>query len=44
MPKVLKILDPEKVKKEIEGYLSSNEDARFVRRLDAILLVLNGLG
>ena len=42
MPKTLKILHPEKVKREIEEYLSSNEDARFVRRLDAILLVLNG--
>ena len=42
MPKILKIKDPEKVREEIAKHISSSADARFVRRLDVILLVLNG--
>jgi transposase len=41
MPKVLQIEDVERVKAEIQDYFSVNEDARFVRRLDVILLICN---
>ena len=41
MPKVLEIKDVERVTVEIQDYFSVNEDARFVRRLDVILLVCN---
>ena len=41
MPKVLEIEDVDRVKAEIQDYFSVNEDARFVRRLDVILLICN---
>lgn len=41
MPKVLQIKDVERVNAEIQDYFSVNEDARFVRRLDVILLICN---
>jgi transposase len=42
MPKVLKIKDPEGVKERIHDFFSSNDDARFLRRLDVILLICDG--
>ena len=42
MPKVLQIKDLEKVKNEIQAYFNTNEDARFVRRLDVVALICNG--
>ncbi len=42
MTKILQTKNPGKVKKEIQEYISNNLDARFVRRLDVITLVLNG--
>ena len=41
MPKVLEIKNVEQAKKELNDYFSTNEDARFVRRLDIIALVCN---
>ena len=41
MPKVLHIKDVERVKAEIQEHFSVNEDARFVRRLDCMLLICN---
>ena len=42
MPKILKIKDPKRVKAEIQEYFGRYEDARFVRRLDVILLICEG--
>jgi transposase len=42
MPKVLKIKNIDKVKIKIKSFFSSNEDARFVRRLDVIALICDG--
>ena len=42
MTKILQTKNPGKVKKEIQEYISNNLDARFVRRLDVISLVLIG--
>ena len=42
MPKKLEIRDSEKIRSEIQKFFSSDEDARFVRRLDTILLICNG--
>ena len=42
MAKILKFSDPDQIGREISEYFSNNENARFVRRLDIILLVLNG--
>lgn len=39
MPKILKNKDPEWVKEKAQEYIGSNEDARFIRRLDMILLI-----
>lgn len=39
MPKVLFIQDVEKVRAELADYFASNEDARYVRRLDMLLLL-----
>lgn len=41
MPRVLQIKEVERVKAEIQDYFSVNEDARFVRRLDVVLLICN---
>lgn len=41
MPKLLKIENIERIKAEIQSHFSVNEDARFVRRLDIILLLCN---
>jgi len=41
MPKLLKIENAERIKAEIQSHFSVNEDARFVRRLDIILLLCN---
>ena len=41
MPKILKIKDVEKIKAEIQSHFSVDEDARFVRRLDVVLLLCN---
>ena len=41
MPKLLEIKNVEQIKKEINNFFSSNEDARFVRRLDIIALICN---
>ena len=41
MPKILKIKDVEKIKDEIQNHFSVDEDARFVRRLDVVLLLCN---
>ena len=42
MPKVLKIKNLEKVKDKIQNYFSVNQDARFVRRVDAVSLIYDG--
>lgn len=42
MPKILKIIDLEGVKAEVQEYFTLHEDARFVRRLDVILLICDG--
>ena len=39
MPKVLQIKNVEQVKKDLNNYFTTNEDARFVRRLDIIALI-----
>jgi len=41
MPKLLKIKNVDRLKKEITNFFSINEDARFVRRLDVIALICN---
>ncbi len=42
MPNILKIKNVEKVRKEIQEHISNSVDARFIRRLDVITLVLIG--
>ncbi|MDY6857343.1 MAG: helix-turn-helix domain-containing protein, partial [Thermodesulfobacteriota bacterium] len=42
MPKTLEIKDAKTVKAEIQYYFSINENARFVRRIDIILMICNG--
>lgn len=42
MPRMLAIADTEGVKKEAKKFFASSPDARFARRLDAILLVCEG--
>jgi hypothetical protein len=41
MPKTIKIKNVEQIKKQIKDYFTINEDARFVRRLDVIILIKN---
>ena len=43
MPKTIKIKHVEQIKKQIKDYFTINEDARFVRRLDVIILICNDL-
>jgi transposase len=40
--RVLKFNDPEKIKNEIKKEISNIKDGRYVRRLDAILLIAEG--
>jgi transposase len=42
MPKILQIEDPLQVKEDARKYFKRNEDARFVRRLDIVLLICEG--
>ena len=42
MPKSLQIKNVSQVKAQVNDYFNANEDARFVRRLDVILLICNG--
>jgi transposase len=42
MPKKLEILDKEGLKESLQSYFSTHESARFVRRLDVLLLLCNG--
>lgn len=42
MPKVLKIGDPNGVKAKALALFASNDDARFVRRLDMMMLICDG--
>jgi len=42
MPKILHVKDPEEVMAKAQEFFASNEDARFVRRLDVILLLCDG--
>lgn len=42
MPKTIKIKNVEQIKKQIKSYFKINEDARFVRRLDILILICDG--
>ena len=41
MPKTLEIKNVDQVKSDLKKFFTVNEDARFVRRLDVILLICN---